>query len=73
MALTTSTYTPAGKGQFHQDAPINPASLADGTLLQRFDRVAYPKSGVKNLGTDGNGHQVPAPARLWAGETKAEG
>lgn len=68
MALTKSTYTPAGKGQFHQDAPIDPASLADGTLVQRFDRVAYPKLGVKNLGTDAAGRAVPARARHWAGE-----
>jgi hypothetical protein len=73
MALTKSTYAPPGTGHHHQDAAINPATLADGTLLQRFDRVAYPQLGVKNLGTDGNGHDVPAPARLWAGETKEEG
>lgn len=67
MALTTSTYTPPATGHHHQDATIDPAALASGELVQRFDRVAYPKLGVKRLGTDGNGYAVPAPARATTG------
>jgi hypothetical protein len=68
MALTTSTYTPPAKGHHHQDATIDPETLASGELVQRFDRVAFPKLGVKVAGTDGNGHDVPAPARATTGE-----
>lgn len=67
MALTKATYT-QGAGQRHMDASIDPVTLADGTLAQRFDRVAYPKTGVTFTGTDGNGYDVPAPARTTHGE-----
>lgn len=67
MALTTSTYTPASKGQYFHDAAINPATLADGTLFQRFEIKAFPKKGVKVAGTDGNGRTVPKKARPTKG------
>jgi hypothetical protein len=67
MALTTSTYTPASKGHFFQDAAITPAALADGTLVQRFEITAFPKKGVKVAGTDGNGRTVPKAARPMKG------
>lgn len=47
-----STYTPAtedltGSGIVHfQDVLINPATLHDGTLVQRFDTRKYPEKGV---------------------------
>lgn len=46
MALTRATYTQAASLTF-QDRTISPATLADGTLFQRFDRVAFPQKGVK--------------------------
>jgi hypothetical protein len=67
MALTAGTYTPAPKGQFHQDASIDPVTLSAGTLAQRFDVKAYPKLGHTLTGTDGNGYDVPAPARATTG------
>lgn len=66
MALTTGTYT-QGAGQKHQDAAIHPDTLADGTLVQRFDRIAYPKLGTTQTGTDGNGYDVPKAARTTHG------
>jgi len=67
MALTTSTYTVPAKSQQFQDALINPATLADGTLAQRFEVRAFPKKGVKIAGTDGGGRTVPKPARTTHG------
>ena len=60
MAVTKSTYT-QGAGQLHQDVAITPATLADGTLHQRFDRKAFPQKGVKYSGTHGAGDAVAIP------------
>ena len=63
MALTDGTYTQAASLQF-QDVTISPATVADGTLRQRFDTLAYPQKGHKHTGTHPTtGLPVPAAAR----------
>lgn len=52
MALTRTTYGVTA-GQRSQDIAISPATLADGTLVQRFDRIAFPQKGVKKTGSIG--------------------
>lgn len=46
MALVRATYV-QGAGQKFQDSLISPATLAAGTLFQRFDIEAFPQKGVK--------------------------
>lgn len=46
MALTRATYV-QGSGQRFQDSLIDPATLAAGTLFQRFEIKAFPQKGVK--------------------------
>lgn len=60
MALTKSTYTQAPSLTF-QDSTISPATLAAGTLTQRFDTLAFPQKGVKYAGTHGTGGAVVVP------------
>lgn len=66
MSLTPGTYTPPTTHS-HMDIAITPATLAAGTLYQRFDVVAFPKLGKKNTGTDSEGHAVPKAARTTKG------
>lgn len=67
MALSPGTYT-QGSGQRHQDAAINAATLADGTLRQRFDVLAYPQKGITLTGTHPTtAAPVPATARTTHG------
>ena len=61
MALTKSTYTVPGKSQQFQDVLISADTLADGTLAQRFDRLAFPQKGVKFAGSHGAGGSVTVP------------
>lgn len=45
MTRTTTTYTqPAG--QYFMDCPITPATVADGSLVQRFNPLAFPQLGT---------------------------
>jgi len=60
MALVKSTYTQAARLSF-QDSVISPATLAAGTLRQRFDTLAFPQKGVKFTGTRGAGEAVVVP------------
>lgn len=63
MALTAGTYT-QGPTLEYQDVTISPATVADGTLRQRFDTLAYPQKGVTLTGTHPTtGLPVPAAAR----------
>lgn len=59
MALTRTTYTQTGSALKFQDATISPTTVADGTLAQRFDPLAFPQVGVKQAGT--RGRTVAAP------------
>jgi hypothetical protein len=52
MALTRTTYSQAASLTFG-DVTISPATLADGTLAQRFDPAAFPQKGVKFAGRRG--------------------
>jgi hypothetical protein len=52
MALTKSTYVQAASLQF-QDETISPATIADGTLRQRFDILAFPQKEIKYAGYEG--------------------
>lgn len=58
MALVRATYAQA-TGQQFQDKAITPATVADGTLFQRFDIRAFPQTGVKFTG--GIGPVLAAP------------
>jgi len=58
MTLTKSTYTPAASLTY-QDTTISAATLAAGTLAQRFDPAAFPQKGVKYTGRRGS--TVAAP------------
>lgn len=69
MVLTPATYTQAASLQF-QDATISPATVADGTLRQRFDPRAFPRVGHKATGK--LGAQLPAPV-LTKGTTGTTG
>jgi hypothetical protein len=49
MAVSTFV-TPAGDEygrKYFQDVEISPATLKDGSLVQRFDVVMYPGNGRK--------------------------
>jgi hypothetical protein len=63
MAITNATYTPAATGSAFMDVPISITTLQNGTLLQRFDPVAYPRVGKKSTGTRPDGRPQPAPAK----------
>lgn len=76
MALTPGSYTQSqvltdaetgAAGPQFMDVTISAASLADGTLKQRLDPVAYPQKGVTYSGTDSDGNAVPAPAKAVTG------
>jgi hypothetical protein len=68
MALTAANYT-QGAGQRFQDVVISPATLADGTLYQRFEIPAFPAVGKKVSGTHPvSGRVVPKAARPTTGE-----
>lgn len=69
--LSKATYTQSeitgdaetGTGPEFQDVQISAANLANGTLKQRFDPMAFPQKGIKYTGTGADGKAVPAPAR----------
>jgi hypothetical protein len=46
--------------QYFQDVELSPDTLANGSLLQRFDTVEYPRLGVTAAGKEGSGTSVPA-------------
>lgn len=48
-------------GTYFQDCEVSAATVADGTLVQRFDKIAFPQKGVKYTGTDSDGNAVPKP------------
>jgi hypothetical protein len=58
MSLTKSTYAQAASLQF-QDETISPATLAAGTMRQRFDTAAFPQKGISYAGS--NGPTIPPP------------
>lgn len=61
--LHPSSYDPAGvTAPSYQDCPISAASLADGTLRQRFDTRAFPDLGDRLTGTLDDGVQSPEAA-----------
>lgn len=62
MGLTMTTYDQAASLQF-QDETISPATVADGTLRQRFDTVAFPQKGIKYSGTLGDALAAPVLTR----------
>ena len=49
MALVKATYTQGAHDQF-QDSTVSPATLAAGTLFQRFEVKAFPQKGIKYTG-----------------------
>lgn len=53
MALTRSTYVQTEKAKQYEDVTTSAATIADGTLRQRFDLRAFPQKGVKFTGTLG--------------------
>lgn len=59
MALTRSTYVQTEKAKQFEDVTTSPATIADGTLRQRFDLRAFPQKGVKFTGS--LGPTIPAP------------
>lgn len=58
MSLSKSTYAQAASLQF-QDETISPATVADGTLRQRFDILAFPQKGIKYTGRIGRTIAAP--------------
>lgn len=63
-ATTTDAETGvADSGGYFQDCEISTETVLDGTLVQRFDKIAFPQKGVKYTGTDSDGNPVPAPAK----------
>jgi hypothetical protein len=53
MALTKHTYVQAEHANQFQDETISPTTVADGTLRQRFDPIAFPQKGIKYDGHRG--------------------
>jgi hypothetical protein len=69
MAYTTYTQ-PAG--YYFQDAEISPATVADGTLVQRFDTKRFPRVGqVLDQGWTSTTALVVTPAGTPAGTSPA--
>lgn len=65
-ALTGDAETAPGGdtdgGTFFQDVEVSADAVADGTLHQRLDPIAFPQKGIKYTGTDADDVAVPAPA-----------
>lgn len=72
--LTPGSYTQGaevgdaetGATTYFQDCAVSAATIADGTLHQRFDVIAYPQRGKTYTGTDSSSIAVPAPAVVLA-------
>lgn len=63
VTITEGIKAGAGDGgTFFQDIEISKANVINGTLVQRFDPIAFPQKGIKYTGQDADGNPVPKPA-----------